>query len=145
MSRREADYLLAIYRLSNRRGVRLKDVARTLGVNPSTAAEALANLALKGLVVKLGRGLYLLSPFGLEVVKELLRKHRILETFLARALDMDVDEACAYAACFDFSVPSALVDRMCSAMGHPSYCPHGNPIPAGRCHKEPSRGDSCGK
>lgn len=137
LSRREASYLVTMYRMSGASPVRLKDVALYMGVRPPTALEALYRLSSRGLVVREARGRYKLSGEGLRLAEVLVRKHRVLETFLARALGLCADEACRLASAFDCAVPMELVDRMCGALGHPLCCPHGNPIPAGCCH--PSR------
>ncbi|RLE98012.1 MAG: metal-dependent transcriptional regulator [Thermoprotei archaeon] len=134
LSRREASYLVAIYSISGSSPARLKEIALYVGVRPPTALEALYKLSSRGLVVKEARGRYRLSREGLRLVEALIRKHRVLETFLVRTLGLCVDEACRLASAFDYAVPMELVDKMCGAMGHPSCCPHGNPIPAGNCH-----------
>jgi len=136
LSSRELSYLKTIFEIAGTSYVRLKDVALRENVKPPTAAEALARLTAKGLVIREFRGCYKLSLRGLRVAISAIRKHRVLETFLVEALGCEVDEACKLASAFDYAVPMEVVDRICSVLGHPSRCPHGKPIPAGTCHTQ---------
>ncbi len=132
---RAIDYLVAAYRAG--RGctpVTLKRVSESMGVRAPTAHKVLMRLVECGYMVKTGRGEFALTEAGVELAERVIRSHRILETFLMVVLKCSAEEACEYASKLDRHAPPELINRMCEALGHPSVCPHGKPIPRGDCH-----------
>jgi len=99
ISRREEEYLEAIYFMSRERDVvRLVDVAERLGVRPPSAFEVLSRLASKGLVEYRGRGGVVLTERGEELARELAAKHSTLTRFLVEILgvprEIGEEDAC---------------------------------------------------
>ena len=72
---------------------------------------------------------------------EVIRHHRLLETYLATRLGMSWDEVHREAEVLEHHVSEALADRIAEALGHPERDPHGHPIPtsAGQVRDMPSR------
>jgi len=135
LTRRELEYLKALAELTEKNSrARLKDIANRLGVEPPSALEALRRLAGKDLVDYKYRKGYRLTEKGAKEAEALIRKHRVLETYLVRELGLPVEKACRKVREFDAFIPSDIVDKMCSKLGHPRCCPHGRPIPPGECH-----------
>jgi DtxR family Mn-dependent transcriptional regulator len=83
-----------------------------------------------------GSGLRLTAE-GERAALRVVRRHRLLETFLARALGMTWDEVHAEAELLEHALSEALEERIDIALGRPTHDPHGDPIPPrhGR-HKE---------
>ncbi|MBI5179024.1 MAG: metal-dependent transcriptional regulator [Nitrospinae bacterium] len=77
-----------------------------------------------------------LTPKGKEMARDITRSHRLAERLMSDVLgapDQDVEAA----ACeFEHVLAAGLVDSICTLLGHPRTCPHGNPIPEGKCCKE---------
>ena len=76
----------------------------------------------------------LLTPHGRRHAEEVVRRHRLLETFLVTLLDLAWDEVHDEADVLEHAVSDRLIDRMDEMLGHPTRDPHGDPIPppAGR-------------
>ncbi|MCX8209210.1 MAG: metal-dependent transcriptional regulator [Sulfolobales archaeon] len=141
------DYLVTIYRLEEVFGIaRTGDISRELGVRPATVSKVLRRLASEGYVVWSRFRGFKLSGRGREVVKSLIRRHRICEAFLAE-LGFDVLELHEYAHYMEH-LPQQIVESIYRYVGSPKMCPHGNPIPgeealpAGRPLSEFGAGDS---
>ena len=70
-----------------------------------------------------------LTEPGQRAALRVLRRHRLLETFLARTLGLGWDEVHAEAELLEHACSDALERRIDEALGHPSHDPHGDPIP----------------
>ncbi len=78
----------------------------------------------------------LLTEKGDDYTRQLIRAHRLAERLLYDVLGGDFESG----ACeFEHTVTGELVDSICILLGHPETCPHGSPIPQGRCCKESCR------
>ena len=73
---------------------------------------------------------------GLDRARQLVRSHRLAERLLTDVLNMDVDYAETGACEFEHIVVPEIVDAICTLLGHPKICPHGLPIPEGKCCRE---------
>ncbi len=109
------------------RGVPLNAVARGLKVSAPSALEHVGALETLGLVLRY-RGKTRLTPRGRGVLDEYLRHHRIAEAMFGR-LGLSPEASCRAAREVDLAVSHSTVERVCEAEGHPSTCPHGEPIP----------------
>lgn len=107
-------------------GAPLQTVARSLGIQPPSALAHLRALEAARLVERRS-GKSRLTASGAECLEEYTRHHRVAEQLFA-ALPMPPEEACRAAREIDLALSHALVERLCAAAGHPSVCPHGEPI-----------------
>lgn len=71
-----------------------------------------------------------LTPAGRSIALEVIRHHRIVELYLAKALGYDLDEVHAEAERLEHHVSEELEARMERYLGYPDFDPHGDPIPA---------------
>ncbi|MDQ3106269.1 MAG: metal-dependent transcriptional regulator, partial [Actinomycetota bacterium] len=71
-----------------------------------------------------------LTPEGRRVAVRVIRRHRIVERFLADMLGYAWNEADRLAGSFEHELPQEVEDRLFVALDRPSTCPHGFPIPA---------------
>jgi DtxR family Mn-dependent transcriptional regulator len=123
-------YLRVIYLLSFKTPpVLTSDVAARLGVAPPSVSAMLRRLAAAGLVAASGSGGIVLTEHGQRHAREVIRRHRLIETFLVRAVGMTWDEVHDEAEALQQVVSDALIDRIDTALGHPRRDPHGDPIP----------------
>ena len=77
-----------------------------------------------------------LTEKGAGYARRLIRAHRLAERLLYDVLGGDFESG----ACeFEHTVTPELVDSICILLGHPKTCPHGSPIPQGRCCKQSCR------
>lgn len=78
-------------------------------------------------------GKIVVTEKGVEKAKQLVRSHRLAERLLADILNFQEDEVEQVACRFEHILDDSAVDSVCALLGHPRTCPHGNPIPEGKC------------
>lgn len=127
LTRRQVEALAAVRdRATARHGASLNSVAETLRIRPPTALDHLTPLEALGLVQRY-RGKSRLTARGETTLAEYRRHHRIAEGMFGR-LGLSVQDACRAAREVDLALSHRTVERLCAAEGHPSKCPHGEPI-----------------
>lgn len=105
-------------------------LARSLAVVPGTATTMVKALADGGLVEHRPRRGVRLTAAGRRLALGVLRKHRLIETFLVQVLKMDWSEVHAEAEHLEHAVSDAVLARIDALLGHPAADPHGDPIPS---------------
>lgn len=105
-------------------------IAETAGVRLSTVSDALRKLSDHGLIDHARYGAASLTQEGRELAVLMIRRHRLLETFLVRVLDYSWDEVHDVADRLEHAVTDDLVDRVDKVLGYPTRDPHGDPIPS---------------
>jgi DtxR family transcriptional regulator, Mn-dependent transcriptional regulator len=130
LSKPDREALKAIYRLSGAGDAHTGVLAERLGLAPGTVTATVKRLADRGLVDhKPYRGVEL-TPAGRVAAIGSIRRHRIVERFLADMLGYAWNEADRLAVSFEHELPQEVEDRMFVALDRPATCPHGFPIPA---------------
>ncbi|WP_132993602.1 metal-dependent transcriptional regulator [Gordonia zhaorongruii] len=109
--------------------VTTKLLAEALSVSPSTASEGIRKLADQGLVDHAPYGAVTLTDTGREAAVGMVRRHRLLETFLVRELGYGWDEVHEDAEVLEHAVSERLLRHIDTKLGHPRRDPHGDPIP----------------
>jgi DtxR family Mn-dependent transcriptional regulator len=95
--------------------------------------EALGRLAARGLI-RLEGSRVVLSVTGSELAEQQARRHRLAELLLSSALQVRDGQVVDRTACvMEHILDAAVTDSVCSFLGHPTRCPHGEPIPPGPC------------
>jgi len=133
-------YLKALYLLAEgsagsgarrhgRRRLTTTAIAERLEVSAPSATNMLKRLAAGDLVAYEPYRGATLTQKGREVALEIVRHHRLLETYLVEALGVPWDEAHAEAEVLESALSEALEERISAALGHPRFDPHGHPIP----------------
>jgi len=125
------DYLKAIFSLGewSEGPVSNANLASELGIATSSVSEMTRKLASLGLVKHKRYGGMQLSKRGLSKALQMVRRHRLLETYLVGALGYSWDEVHVEAEVLEHAVSPLLIDRMDRELGHPWRDPHGDPIP----------------
>lgn len=129
---RSQDYLKVLWDLSEHSGgapVALKDVAARLEQKVPTASEAIKRLAAQGLVEHERYQGVSLSPAGRKLAMQMVRRHRLLETFLVETLDYSWDEVHEDADRLEHACSDRFIGRIDALLGSPDRDPHGDPIP----------------
>ncbi len=139
LSRSVEDYLKAIYTLNERgEAAGTSQVAQVLEVQPASVSGMIRRLAEDGLLEhEPYRGVRLTRLGNCEALK-VLRRHRIIESYLVRHLGFGWDDVHEEAERLEHAASEALVDRMAEAMGNPATDPHGAPIPNRRGEIDPT-------
>jgi DtxR family Mn-dependent transcriptional regulator len=127
LTRRQVDALRAVgSRETEERGVSLKVTADSLKVSPPSALGHLTPLEEMGLISR-HRGKSRLTPKGRETLVEYQRHHRVAESLFSQ-LGLAPEQTCEAAREVDLAISHRTVEQLCAAEGHPSICPHGQPI-----------------
>src|SRR3954452_21329788 len=146
-SKSERETLKAMYRLTKAGAdAHTGHLAEALGVSPGTVTATVKRLAdrggpgrFRGKVKGLAdRGVVDHKPYrgveltavGRRAAVAAIRRHRIVERFLADMLGYAWNEADRLAGSFEHDLPQEVEDRLFVALDRPSTCPHGFPIPA---------------
>jgi len=131
LSAKMEDYLKAIYELSQQEGepVSTSGLAEYLDVTPPTATSMMETLAERELVEREKyRGVELTTE-GETVALEVLRHHRLIETYLAEHLGYDWAEVHDEADRLEHHISEAFERRVADELDDPEVDPHGDPIP----------------
>ena len=130
ITRSERETLKAIYRLTRDRSeAQTGAVAEALGVAPGTVTMTVKRLAERGLVSHRPYHGVELTGEGRRSAIAAIRRHRIVERFLADMLGYAWNEADRLAGSFEHDLPQEVEDRIFVALDRPATCPHGFPIP----------------
>lgn len=139
LTRQAEDYLKAIHALARADAAAgPTDIAARLGIAAASASGMLRRLARLGLVtVERYRGARLTAAGRREALR-LIRRHRVLETYLVETLGFVGEAVHEEAERLEHAASDALIERMADALGHPTRDPHGAPIPAARPATRPA-------
>ncbi len=132
LSRSRQDYVKALHDLGGDAPVTVSALARHLGVSAPSVTNMLARLADERLVEHGRRGAARLTPEGGREALRMVRRHRILETFLVRVLGLDWSDVHDDAEELEHHVSDRVLDAIDRHMAHPTEDPHGHPIPDAR-------------
>lgn len=118
------DYLEAIYNLSQeKRAVRVKDIAKRLGVKMPTVTSMLKTLSEKGMIDHEKYEYLELTGKGSDIGSEIDQRHQTLKTFLTDILQVDRDQADEDACKMEHAVSSATLGRIMEFMEFIENCP----------------------
>lgn len=130
MSRATEDYLKVIYGLSTRgQPVTTGQLAHELGVSSPSVTAMVKRLEHARFLMRQDARSLRLTESGEQAALRVVRRHRLLETFLARVLDMPWDEVHAEAELLEHALSERLEERIEQLLGRPTHDPHGDPIP----------------
>ena len=130
LSRSVEDYLKAIFGLS-RDGdpASTSAIADALDIQPASVTGMVKRLAEAGLVGHVPYRGVRLTDAGERAALKVVRRHRVIETYLCELLEYQWDDVHTEAERLEHAASDELVDRMATALGSPSHDPHGSPIP----------------
>ena len=126
------DYLKSIYVLQAESDGRVKTsaIATQLDVKPPTVTSMVKKLAEKDLANHEAYEGVELTPTGKSVALEVIRHHRLLETYLTEELGYDWSEVHDEADQLEHHVSETFIDRIATHLDEPQVDPHGDPIPS---------------
>jgi DtxR family Mn-dependent transcriptional regulator len=124
------DYVKAIWEVAGSGVASTKDVAERLSIAPPSVTNMFVRLREMGFVeYERYRGVSL-TERGREEALRLVRRHRLIETFLLEHLGYSWREVHEEAERLEHAVSDGFTERLAEFLGHPGQDPHGDPIPA---------------
>ncbi|MFP3395669.1 metal-dependent transcriptional regulator [Brevibacterium sp. H602] len=131
VTRMVEDYVTLIWKAYEWPGGRpaTTEMAEQLGVTASTVSANLKKLARDGYIDYEPYGQIVLTDVGRQIAVEIVRRHRIVESYLVEALGLTWDQVHDEADRLEHAVSDLVLERMNAALGNPQRDPHGDPIP----------------
>ena len=124
------DYLKAIYAIGKGTGAAAtNEIAQRLALAPASVSGMVRRLADQGLLAYERYHGVKLTDSGRRAALRTLRRHRVIEAYLAQALGYPWDRVHQEAERLEHAASDELVDRMAVTIGEPEVDPHGAPIP----------------
>jgi DtxR family Mn-dependent transcriptional regulator len=130
--RAHEDYVKGIYQLAGNAPVRAVDLARYLRVSRPSVTKLRRSLESAGLVqtAKGRTGRIALTSMGTDLAVRIVRRHRLIETFLHQTLKVPLERVHADAERIEHTISDDIAGRLCKFLGNPPADPHGHPIPS---------------
>ena len=129
LSQAVQDYVKTIYKLQDDGPVATTDIAEELKVSGASVTGMLKRLATMGLVDYNSYKGVLLSTAGEKIALEIIRFHRLLETYLKEMLGFPLDKVHEEACRLEHFISEEFIEKITSLLGDPKFDPHGHPIP----------------
>lgn len=129
------DYVKAVYLLQRESATGEATVVRlaaTLGVTKGTVTAMVRKLRDARLVNAERYGGIALTPRGRTLAIDMIRRHRLIEVFLVDTLGFDWSEVHDEAERLEHALSAKVLERLDAFLGHPTFDPHGDPIPDAR-------------
>jgi DtxR family Mn-dependent transcriptional regulator len=126
------NYLKALYLLAEEKGtpVPLGDLAKTLALTPGTVTTMIQRLErTTDLIEYQPRQGASLTRCGVKAALKILRRHRIVESFLVEIVGLDWTEVHEEAEHLEHAISDRLIEKLAALLSNPDYDPHGAPIP----------------
>ncbi len=126
------DYLKAIFKLAEQSpepSVSTSAIADRLGIARASVTAMLKRLHADGLIRYARYQGATLTDAGWAIAVDMIRRHRVIETFLVKDLGVPLAEVDAEAEILEHAFSSRLIDRLWDHLGRPEFDPHGAPIP----------------
>src|SRR5688500_7662403 len=117
-------------------------IAERLGVSRPAVSEMIRRMTGEGLV-RSAKGKIKLTPAGMELAEQVVRRHRLAERFLTDILGLSWAEAHHEAGKWEHVLSSPVEAAINRLLDNPTTCPHGNPIPGSR-YEAPDAVALCG-
>jgi DtxR family Mn-dependent transcriptional regulator len=106
-----------------------KELAARFGTTPASVTDTVRRLASQGLVDYEPYRPVTLTDLGTSYAVAMVRRHRLLETFLVTTLGYGWEEVHDEAERLEHAASNTLIERIDALLGHPTADPHGDPIP----------------
>ncbi|MEP7356203.1 MAG: metal-dependent transcriptional regulator [Anaerolineales bacterium] len=122
-------YLKALAELGGEEPVSMARLAKRLGITPVSANERINLLAAQGLVSHLPYKGAVLTKAGRLKAYNVIRRQRLWEYFLHDKLKLEWAAIYEFACDLEHAMTPVVTEALAAYLGHPTHCPHGNPIP----------------
>ncbi|MGI8508296.1 MAG: metal-dependent transcriptional regulator [Gemmatimonadaceae bacterium] len=124
------DYIKAIYKAHAENGnVATQDLTERLGVSAPAVSKMMRRLSELRLISRTPYQGVKLTRSGEKLALEIIRHHRLIELYLVQAMGFSWDSVHEEAERLEHHISEDFEDRIDQLLGHPTACPHGDPIP----------------
>ncbi len=125
------DYVKAIYALTlgPDQAASTSQVAERLGLTAGSVSTMIKRMDAAGLAEHVPYRGVRLTPAGRKLALGVIRRHRLLELFLATSLDIPWEDVHRYADALEHAASDELIELIAAKLGDPVADPHGDPIP----------------
>ena len=130
LSQAVEDYLKSIYKLRESGAVTTGRIAQAMGVSAASVTNMVKKLAARGFLTHRAYYGVELTEAGEKIALEIIRHHRLLETYLREIMGYDWDRMHEEAEHLEHHISEEFEDRLDEMLGYPKRDPHGHPIPA---------------
>ena len=126
------NYVKAIYSLTRGESTTAatSDLADRLGITAGSVSTMIKRMDSAGLVEHVPYHGARLTPAGRQLALGVIRRHRLLELFLATSLDIPWEDVHRYAEALEHAASDELIELIAHKLGDPTSDPHGDPIPS---------------
>jgi len=131
------EVLEALWTADERGATRREDLACVADV--ALTEELIEDLKTRALIEERKDGSLVFTDAGRERARAIIRRHRLAERLVNDILRMPMPEVEVNACEFEHLVAPGITESICTLLGHPRQCPHGRPIPEGRCCQDARR------
>ncbi len=131
MKQTTQNYLKTIFSLCypHRESVKVSEVSKKLDISSAAVTEMVKKLSAEGFVASRPYKGIRLTPKGMQVGRNMIRHHRLWESYLFTVLGMPWDKVHEEAERLEHACSDYLINKLEEALGYPQLDPHGNPIP----------------
>ena len=129
LSQAVEDYLKTIYKLQGDGAVSTTDIANALDVSSASVTNMVKRLAQMKMVEYESYKGVRLTEAGQQIALEIIRHHRLLETYLKEMLGYSWAEMHEEAERLEHHISEAFEEKIDALLGYPTHDPHGHPIP----------------
>jgi DtxR family Mn-dependent transcriptional regulator len=124
------DYIKAIYKAHAHSGnVATQDLAERLHVSAPAVSKMMRKLSALKLITHAPYQGVKLTRAGEKLALEIIRHHRLIELYLVQAMGFSWDSVHEEAERLEHHISEEFEDKIDELLGHPTACPHGDPIP----------------
>ena len=131
------EVLEALWTGDERGATRREDLAQVVDV--ALTEELIEELKTRTLIEERKDGSLVFTESGRGRARAIIRRHRLAERLVSDILRMPMPEIEVNACEFEHLVAPGITESICTLLGHPRQCPHGRPIPEGRCCQDTRR------
>jgi DtxR family transcriptional regulator, Mn-dependent transcriptional regulator len=126
------DYVKVIYSLTqnSNQTAATSQIADRLGITPGSVSTMLKRMDASGLAEHVPYRGTRLTPAGRQLALGVIRRHRLIELFLATSLDLPWEEVHHHAELLEHAATDELIELIAAKLGDPVFDPHGDPIPS---------------
>ena len=124
------DYIKAIYKAHAQNGsVATQELAERLHVSAPAVSKMMRKLSALKLITHAPYQGVKLTRAGGKLALEIIRHHRLIELYLVQAMGFTWDNVHEEAERLEHHISEEFEDKIDELLGHPTACPHGDPIP----------------
>jgi len=124
---------LWVIRTETAQAASVKNVAKQLNITPPSVAQMFGKMRALGLIKYDKHSGADFTRKGKRRARHIVRSHRLMEKLLVDVVGVNLSKVEGPACGAEHYLPEEVADAICTYLKHPRECPHGEPIPKGKC------------